>query len=133
MYGSDAPILKEIFGYFDEKKIGESDSHSKGKTFFNNATISDSLKSSAKDLTNYFYRDISSTQIGDNGIAEPHSLRKMETTIPCELIAKIYGIDEKYIGDLTLCLQWIKRMGQNRHRGLGRCKFEILETKEANQ
>jgi CRISPR/Cas system CSM-associated protein Csm3 (group 7 of RAMP superfamily) len=132
IFGSDALILKELFGYFDEKIVSESDSHSKGEAFFTNGTISDSLKSSSINLTNYFYRDIASTKIGENGIAEPHSLRKMETTIPCELTAIIYEVDEKYIADLTQCMQWIKRLGQNRHRGLGRCKFEILETKEAN-
>lgn len=133
IYGSDAPLLKELFGHFDEKRVGESDSHSKGEAFFTNATISESLQSSAKDLANYFYRDFASTKIGENGIAEAHSLRKMETTIPCELSAVIYGVDDKYITELNQCMQWIKRLGQNRHRGLGRCKFEILETKEANQ
>jgi CRISPR/Cas system CSM-associated protein Csm3 (group 7 of RAMP superfamily) len=133
IYGNDAPVLKKLFGHFDEKRIGDSESHSKGNAFFTDAAISDSLKSSAKELAGYFYRDFASTKIGENGIAEAHSLRKMETTIPCELTAKIYGVDNKFITDLTQSMQWVKRMGQNRHRGLGRCKFEILETKEANQ
>jgi len=133
MFGSDALILKELFGYFDETRVGESDCHSKGNAFFTDASISDSLKLSAKDLVNYFYRDLASTKIGANGIAEAQSLRKIETTIPCELTGKIYGVDNKYLADLTQSMKWIKRLGQNRHRGLGRCKFEILETKEAKQ
>jgi CRISPR/Cas system CSM-associated protein Csm3 (group 7 of RAMP superfamily) len=134
IYGSDSLVLKELFGHFDEKSLDNSDSHSKGTAFFSDATISAKLKAKVnKELTDFFYRDLTSTAIGKNSIAEAHSLRKMETTIPCELCAMIAGVDEKYIGELTKCMQWIKRLGQNRHRGLGRCKFEIMEQKEANQ
>lgn len=152
------PFITDFFGFFDDEKQGKSEVHTKGKAFFTDATISPELKSKVtKELTEFFYRDMASTSIGDNGIAKEHllrkmettiptpmapmefrknkehSLRKMETTIPCELLANIYGVDKKYYEDLTKCLQWIKRLGQNRNRGLGRCKFEIIETKEANQ
>ena len=134
IFGEDSEIIKELFGHFDEKRVGESNSHSKGTAFFSDATISTGLKSKVdKELVGLFYRGFSSTAIMANGIAEAHSLRKLETTIPCELIATIIGIDDQYVGDLTNCMQWIKRLGQNRHRGLGRCKFEILDIKEANQ
>ena len=128
------PFITDFFGFFDDKEQGKSEVQTKGKAFFTDATISPELKSKVtKELTEFFYRDMASTSIGDNGIAKEHSLRKMETTIPCELLANIYGVDKKYSEDLTKCLQWIKRLGQNRNRGLGRCKFETIETKEANQ
>jgi len=125
-------FITELFGFFDEENIEVTRIHTKGTAFFNNATLSAGLKSKLnKELSMFLYRDMASTAIGNNGIAIDSSLRKMETTIPCELIAHIYGVDEKYIADLTQCMQWIKRLGQNRHRGLGRCQFQIIETKEA--
>jgi CRISPR/Cas system CSM-associated protein Csm3 (group 7 of RAMP superfamily) len=128
------PFITELFGFFDEKNNKESRIHKKGKAFFADANLSSELRSKVtKELTEFFYREVASTKIGDNGIAEAHSLRKMQTTIPCELSATIYGVDDQYTQQLAQCMQYIKRLGQNRNRGLGRCKFEIMETKEANQ
>lgn len=126
-------FIPKVFGYFDEKEISESMLHTKGTAFFSNAVLSEDLRKQAKEhgLTSFFYRDMASTAIGDNGIAKKHSLRRMETVIPCELVATVSGIDEKYVNDLKKTMQWVKRLGQNRHRGLGRCKFEIVKNEEA--
>lgn len=126
------PFITELFGYFDDEKVEKSIIHTKGTAFFSNAVLSADLRKEAKetDLIQYFFRDVASTAIGDNGIAKKHSLRRMETVIPCELVASISGIDEKYVADLSKCLKYIKRLGQNRNRGLGRCTFEIVEIKE---
>ena len=125
-------FVTEFFGFFDEENIKDTRIHTKGNAFFTNATFSNGLKSKvSKELTEFLYRDMASTAIGKNGIAIESSLRKMESTIPCELIANIYGVDETYTAQITQCMQWIKRMGQNRHRGLGRCQLQIIETKEA--
>jgi CRISPR/Cas system CSM-associated protein Csm3 (group 7 of RAMP superfamily) len=125
-------FIPEVFGYFDEKKISESRLHVKGSAFFSNASLSSELRKNAEEskLIEFFFRDMASTAIGDNGIAKEHSLRRMETVIPCELVASIIGVDEKYMDNLKKCLKYIKRLGQNRNRGLGRCKFEVIEPKE---
>lgn len=121
-----------VFGYFDEKEISESKLHTRGTAFFSNAVLSEALRKQAKEsgLTSFFYREIAATAIGENGIAKKHSLRRMETVIPCELVATISGIDENYVEEMKKCLKFIKRLGQNRHRGLGRCSFEVVEPKE---
>ena len=128
----ESTFITELFGYFDEKSTEKSEIHTKGKAFFSNAALSADLRNETKEagLIDFFYRDIASTAIGNNGIAKEHSLRRMETVIPCELAGTIYNVDEKYVDDLSKCLKYIKRLGQNRNRGLGRCKFEVVEPKE---
>jgi CRISPR/Cas system CSM-associated protein Csm3 (group 7 of RAMP superfamily) len=125
-------FIKGLFGYFDEKPANESKIHTKGTAFFGNAALSADLLKEANEagLVDYLFRDVASTAIGDNGIAKEHSLRKMQTVIPCELVGTIFDIDEQYEADLKKCLKYIKRLGQNRNRGLGRCTFEVLEPKE---
>lgn len=130
----NSDFIRSLFGYFDEKPIGKSEIHSKGSAFFGNAALSAHLRKKAKEggLLDYFFRDMASTAIGDNGIAKAHSLRRMQTVIPCELVATISGVDEKYKDELIRCLKYVKRLGQNRHRGLGRCTFEVVEPNMEN-
>ncbi len=125
-------FIPKVFGYFDEKEISESRLHVKGVAFFSNASLSSELRKKTKEygLKEFFYRDIASTAIGENGIAKEHSLRRMQTVIPCELIGTIYNVNKEYQDDLKKCLKFIKRLGQNRNRGLGRCTFEFVEPKE---
>lgn len=125
-------FIKDLFGYFDKKPVDESEIHTKGAAFFSNAVLSNQLRTEAKELKEFFFRDAASTAIGANGIAEKGSLRRMETAIPCELVATISGVDEKYEAELIQCLKYIKRLGQNRNRGLGRCTIKVVEpNKEA--
>ena len=135
--------IKTVFGVFDanEKAI-------QGCCFFTNATIKDGLADviNKSKLQEHLYRSISSTAIDENGVADAHSLRTMEVTIPCELIGNILDIPDNYFiedenGDvreiagkfgevLVNGLKFIKRLGQNRNRGLGRCLFEITSIKK---
>ena len=123
-------FIPKVFGFFDEKERNESRLHVKGTAFFSNAVLSAQLRTEAKDLKEFFFRDVASTAIEKNGIAKEHSLRRMETVIPCELAATISGVDDKFTDDLVKCLKYIKRLGQNRNRGLGRCTFKVVESKE---
>lgn len=123
-------FITKFFGFFDDLDINESKIHTKGNAYFTDAALSPFLKKQAIDLTEFLYKDRASTAIAENGLAEKNSLRKMETTIPCELIASIFYQDNHFENDIKQCLHWIKRLGLNRNRGLGRCKFEILEIKE---
>ncbi len=125
-------LVPTVFGYFDEKEIPKSKLHTKGTAFFGNAVLNAELQKEAQKtgLTDFFFRDVASTSIKKNGIAKKHSLRRMETVIPCELAGTVYKVDERFEEDLKKCLKYIKRLGQNRNRGLGRCTFIVVEPKE---
>lgn len=125
-------FITNFFGFFDGEVSERSMVHTKGTAYFTDAMVSPYLKKKANEMTEFFYRDMASTAIAENGIAGKSSLRRIETTIPCELYARIYGVDEQYIPELIQCMQWIKRIGLNRNRGLGRCHLELMEEKEAN-
>lgn len=97
------------------------------KAFFSNATLSkDEQKDITPALSDFLYRNIASTQIGQNGTAKENSLRVMEVCIPITLEGIISGIHtEEQIELLKKALKWVRHLGVNRNRGLGRCKFEI--------
>ena len=62
--------------------------------------------------------------IDDDGIAKDHSLRSMEVVLPCTLYASITGVPENLADILSESFGMIKRMGQKRNRGLGRCEIK---------
>lgn len=101
------------------------------KAFFSNATLSkDERKDITPALSDFLYRNIASTQIGQNGTAKGNSLRVMEVCIPITLEGKIMGIASKeQINLLTKALKWVRHLGVNRNRGLGRCKFVEITPK----
>jgi CRISPR/Cas system CSM-associated protein Csm3 (group 7 of RAMP superfamily) len=126
----------EAFGYDndDEEKgkkievLKELENNGVGFCFFSNATLNETLASKIlekENLVHFMYCSHSSTAIGNNGIAKKHSLRSIETVVPCELHGSISNIPdtmELYIKD---GLKLIKRLGTNRNRGLGRCQITI--------
>lgn len=109
----------EAFGFFDDKEQKE-----KGCVFFTNAELKkeeyDAIISN--NAVRFMYRDIASTSIDNDGIAKEHSLRKMEVVVPCTLQGDILNVPNDVLADeIIRSLGFIKRMGQNRNRGLGRC------------
>ncbi len=141
-------FISEVFGFFDGEEKQRSEVHTKGKAYFTDAGLSEGLKAEIfkndKQLMPFLFRNIASTAIKDDGVAKKHSLRKMETCkddgvakkhslrkmetcIPLCLEAKILFLDDAYIERMEECMRWIKRMGLSRHRGFGRCKFEIIK------
>lgn len=76
------------------------------------------------ELQKYLYSKLTTTAIDDNGIAKDHSLRSEEVVVPCTLYAKITGVPENIHEILTKSLGLIKRLGQKRNRGLGRCDIK---------
>ena len=132
-------FIETIFGLPTDTKKNKSDdildsedleSTIKGECFFTNATLLEVLYNASFEnkLAPFYYRTIASTAInGDSGVAKKHSLRRMQTTIPCVLEAEITNVHTDFIKQIESCLKWIKRLGQNRNRGLGRCQFEIIK------
>jgi CRISPR/Cas system CSM-associated protein Csm3 (group 7 of RAMP superfamily) len=122
-------FIRLIFG-LESPTENIPDGTMEGQCHFTNAEISKSLQKKivSDQLSDYLYRGLSSTAIDyGSGVAVKHSLRRIETTIPLTLEARILNFEDKYKAELTECFQWIKRLGQNRHRGLGRCSFEFIE------
>lgn len=98
----------------------------KGSVFFSNAELEKNERAKILDegLTDFFYRSVTSISIKD-GIAENGSLRKIETVIPCDLKGYIIGVPDEWKDRFVQALKYIKRLGLNRNRGLGRCDFII--------
>lgn len=126
---TDDEDFVKAFGYFDDKEHNE-----KGCMFFSNAVLKkdeyDAIVSN--DAARFMYRDIASTAIDNNGIAKEHSLRKMQVVVPCTLVGEIIDVPEEMVDEIITALKYIKRLGQNRNRGLGRCTITI-EEKGGNQ
>ena len=79
----------------------------------------------ANHMEDFLYINKVETAIGENGITKDHSLRTIETTVPCTLYAQIMHVDEALAQVLEPALGLIKHMGMERNRGLGRCQFTI--------
>lgn len=103
----------------------------KSLSFFTNAELEDSLKElilsdinsteEAERYWHFLYNSIVSISINERGVAESQHLRKLETVVPCELVGQILKVPESFVPVLQKGMQFIKRLGQNRNRGLGRC------------
>jgi len=121
---NDTFDTNKLFGYFDNKEKKEQ-----GELFFGNAELSETHKNAilANNATDYLYRAIASTAIGEDGIAIEHSLRKMEVVVPCILEGMIHYIPEENKELIENGLKYIKRLGLNRNRGLGRCQITTKE------
>ena len=115
-------LLREMLESF------EDDIEFLHKCYFTNATLDDNTKKEivSNNLQDNLYDIIASTKIGDDGIAVDDSLREIEVVIPFTLEGEILDIaNQDDYEKLEKSLKMIKRMGLNRNRGLGRCKFEV--------
>jgi CRISPR/Cas system CSM-associated protein Csm3 (group 7 of RAMP superfamily) len=122
MGNAEDSLIDDVFGYFKDK-----DKMDKGEAFFNNAELPETEKSAiiTNKVSKFLYRSIASTAIDENGIAKEHSLRKMEVVVPCELEGEILDLPKEIVPQIEKALKYIKRLGQNRNRGLGRCTITV--------
>lgn len=125
-------FIDKVFGKVAERKTGSEEKNSvKGISYFSSGELSETLQGSIlKDIgkKEFLFRKISSTRIDENGKAETHSLRGIEVVVPLTLYAEITEIpDEESKENLIKCLKYIKRLGTNRNRGLGRCVITKVE------
>ena len=122
-------FIDDVFGEKpDEDKNGKPKA---AKSFFSDAFLTDQVKkyfltNPGKKQKQFLFMNLASTKIDDAGQAEDHSLRNMEVTIPLTLYAEIIDFPEKYKSQVEYCLKYVKKLGLNRNRGLGRCKFSII-------
>lgn len=99
-----------------------------GFAYFTNAELSDATRSAIDDTTRpRLYEILATTALDpETGTAKDHTLRSVEVTIPLLLHGQI-DIDNEtdaHRAALTACMQYVKRLGQQRSRGLGRCTFQ---------
>lgn len=130
------PFILDVFGQAPDKKdIEEERATLEAKSFFSNAHLSDHLQKTIaeKQITPFLYHVLAATKINEQGVADGGTLRQLEVTVPLILFASIEQFLDKpgYEQQLNYCFQWIKRMGLNRSRGLGRCKFSIIQSSQA--
>lgn len=114
----DNTKAKTIFGY-KGSNIANS--------YFSNATLDEDTAThliSNPTLKKHLFDKVTSTKIGENGIALDKSLREIEVVVPLLLSGTIECEDEELI---TQALGMIKQIGLNRNRGLGRCKIEVIK------
>lgn len=106
------------------------------KAFFTNAKLSEYLSAEIvkKSQQSHLFEVLASTSIdGQRGIAKNGTLRQLEVTIPLTLYAVIEQFPDEpgYRDMMQRCMKWVKRMGLNRTRGLGRCEFSLLTPNQA--
>lgn len=118
--GLDPAPLKRVFG------DGSDEDGLTGCAHFGDATLCPAEYEAIieGDTQAYLYNKVSSTAIGDDGLAVAHSLRSVQTVVPCTLQAAITGVPTDFYDTLVSSLGLIKRMGLKRNRGLGRCDFK---------
>lgn len=118
LYGCNIKGYEAVFGRIEGKSGG-----ARSESFFTSAVLENTERQYilAHNAAGYLYRSLASTAIDDNGIAETGSLRKIQVAVPCKLHGEIYGIDENMLKCIKEAMSYIKRLGQWRNRGLGRC------------
>ena len=89
------------------------------------------LSSGIKFPKNLF-TSVSSTAIDDAGIAEEHSLRRTEVALPCVMVGEILNLPNDGGKLMSDSMAFVKRLGANRNRGLGRCRFTLTKTEMSN-
>ncbi|MBN1664024.1 MAG: hypothetical protein JW943_10530 [Deltaproteobacteria bacterium] len=99
---------------------------------FTDATLGDKMAAWAdldRKKCRQLFRQISATCIDDKGQALSKTLRTVEVTIPLSLNATVESdiASKSWIEDLRKAAHFIRYIGTNRHRGLGRAIVSIQE------
>ena len=124
-------LIKEMAELLDKKEFVDScfgkEGVDMGACYFSNAILDENLKKEIVEnkLQDNLYEEIASTKI-ENGVAVDNSLREIEVVIPLSFYEEINDVPVEYVDEMEQSLKMIKRMGLNRNRGLGRCKWEVL-------
>ena len=118
----DLETVNMVFGI-----SGNDVNHKVGASFFSNAVLPSAERKYILEqkLQSLLYESFSSTSIDENGIAKDHSLRKIETVVPCKLEGVILSVPEEALQKVEDAMSFIKRLGTGRNRGYGRCKITI--------
>lgn len=118
-------MLNKTFGL--PASTNGTDKKINGTAFFTNAELNEKETGAivGNNAQRYLFNNISSTAIGKDGIAKEHSLRCIETVVPCTLYAEIYNLPDNVAKIVEKSIGLIHHIGLNRNRGLGRCDIKI--------
>lgn len=118
----DEVTIHRVFGV-----SGDEEDHKVGESFFGNAVLPFAERAYIleQELGFHLFQTFASTRIDENGIAQDHSLRKIETVVPCKLEGEILNVPEGAEQMIEDAMHFVKRMGTGRNRGYGRCKITI--------
>ncbi|MBN1297678.1 hypothetical protein JXA80_12935 [bacterium] len=124
----DATTVATWFG-------SQGDGNESGRLVFDNAGLPSAEKTvlkatSAAELIDGLYETVAATRIdSDTGTAAKTSLRSMEVTVPMTLESIIYGPSDPddWIDVLNMAVPLVRALGVNRHRGLGRCRMQLMD------
>ncbi len=121
--------IDEIYG-----KANDGSLMLQGCAFFSNAEFPKEDKDFIikNKYARSLFSSVSSTAIDDAGIAKEHSLRRTEVTLPCILTGEILDLPDDCGKLMADSMAFVKRLGANRNRGLGRCRFTITKTEVSN-
>jgi CRISPR/Cas system CSM-associated protein Csm3 (group 7 of RAMP superfamily) len=124
-------FLRDVFGQHPAAEV-KPEGAAPAQCFFTNAVLPERVRGQiAADDLPYLYHILASTRLDDQGMAAAGTLRQLEVTVPMTLEAAVHFFPEEkdYEKQLSYCFQWVKRIGLNRSRGLGRCKFSIVNSR----
>lgn len=114
-------LINKYFGF----ETKEKETHT-GSLFFSNAELPDKERTEmTEELVPFLYRNIASTRIEDNGIAQVGSLRTMEVCIPLSIEGFVEGVETADKTVFEYAFKMLRHLGSNRNRGLGRCSIKI--------
>jgi CRISPR/Cas system CSM-associated protein Csm3 (group 7 of RAMP superfamily) len=121
--GFNDESFNRLFGYMNE----DTKVTSPGSLFFSNVSLPKEEKSAiGKDHVDFLFRNISSTAIDSNtGVAKNSSLRVMEVCLPLSLEGYIQGATDSDRLLIDQLAKYIRNIGANRNRGLGRCSIKL--------
>lgn len=129
----DEGLKKNILTTFGNESSTEAGTVC-GSAHFGNATLDEAEYEAivTEGLQKYLFEKITTTAIGDDGVARNQSLRSMEVVVPCTLHAEIADVPDGMADVIAQSLGLIKRLGQKRNRGYGRCNITV-KGKEASK
>jgi CRISPR/Cas system CMR subunit Cmr4 (Cas7 group RAMP superfamily) len=115
--------IVQIFGFSIENKHSDA-----GNAFFSNAELvqQEQKEIITNELSVQLYKNIASTRIRENGVAQQNSLRTMEVCIPITLFGTIEVENPNAKTIFDYAFKWTRHLGVNRNRGLGRCNFSLI-------
>ena len=98
-----------------------------GDAAYANGNVYCATKAAVKTITDGLRLDVANTAIDEDGIAKEHSLRRTEVVVPCIMYGEILDVPESLASELEKAMGFVKRIGQNRNRGLGRCTMSVIK------
>jgi CRISPR/Cas system CSM-associated protein Csm3 (group 7 of RAMP superfamily) len=121
--GFSKEVQKALFGDFDV----DTGVTSPGSLFFSNASLPHEEKVAiGTDHAEFLYRTVAATAIDSlTGVAKNTSLRISEVCIPLVLEGYIQGVKLSDKEILVQLAKYIRSIGANRNRGLGRCSIKL--------